>query len=75
LDAEAKVWSNYVHIINNLRKFSPDNDDSVLEQVKVSVTRCALQDHFINSSSDIQIEIELRERQAWAIIANQLNGF
>jgi hypothetical protein len=75
-DAEIRVYSNVRMIIENLRNSEVKmSDEDILDHVVRSVLRRALETHFVNSSSNIYVEIELRERFYWTELASHLNGF
>lgn len=75
IDAEIRVYSNVRLIIENMRNAEVKNsDEEILAYVLKTILRRALDTHFINSSSNIYVEIELRERSVWTELAADLNG-
>jgi len=75
IDAELNASKELKTIIKNLVEDKGMSAEDVFAHLTRSYTRQALNTHFANSSSNIYLEIELRQRQQYAIIAADLNGF
>lgn len=74
-NAQIKVYGNLLSITENLTTTWQDDAQAILAHITNTVTGVVCRDSFPNSTSNVNVEMELRERQVWCSIATQLNNF
>jgi hypothetical protein len=72
---QVKVYSNILRLADYHGRIQAKSAQEVMNAIRESVTSLVCSDSFINSTSNVSVEIELRERQVWCSIATQLNNF
>jgi len=75
IDAEMSVLNEMRTIINRFRDRDEWTDEQTLSALTSSFTKAALASHWVNSTSNISVEMELRQRQVYANITSRLHGF